>query len=363
MNTGKETITKLMIGTCLSNKGGITSVVALYYDMGIMDKTLYLASSKDGDGLAKIIMFAGFLWRLTITLLQHRELETVHIHVSQRGSVVRKTVVTVICRLLGLNQLRVFWHMHGSEFVDWFNQSSQWSQNLITWSVNQAHCLIALSEKRKQDLLAIIPTANVTVVYNPCKLQSQKQLSCFNGKERTSKQQSVHFLFMGRYGQRKGVFDLIEAVKQANNKHIKLSLYGDAAIYEVQALVNQYQLSDQIQVGQWIAGKEKHQVFLEADALVLPSYNEGLPMAILEALSYGLPVISTPVGGIAEAVQNNQNGFLIQPGDIDALAETLLFFVNNPARIKEMGQAGYQLAQKQFDSQIIAQKLKAVYQQ
>lgn len=348
-----------MIGPCLSSKGGITSVIQLYKTMGLMDGTVYIASVKDGSVFARAALFIKALLHFVQLLLFHPSINLVHMHVSQRGSVVRKGIFLLLSYWFGK---KVLWHMHGSEFIDWYQLSSPKLQTIIAQAVSSADCIIALSEKRKTDLLSIIPTAKVAVVYNPALLQKAEQLSCFSTNTQ-NKTTPIRFLFMGRYGQRKGVFDLIDAVAKANNPLIHLQLYGDADVEAVSALVQKHKLQQQVFVGQWISGDDKHQVFLNADVLVLPSYNEGLPMAILEALSYGLPVISTPVGGIAEAVTDGFNGFLIPPGNVNALAEKLLYFVENPQQIPVMGQAGYHHAQQTFKSSLIKDQIQGVYHQ
>ena len=88
----------------------------------------------------------------------------------------------------------------------------------------------------------------------------------------------------------------------------------------------------------WVSGAEKIDVFNIADIFVLPSYNEGLPISILEAMSYGLPILSTTVGGIPEIVENGVNGFLVEPGDKNALLEFLEVLVLNKTKRLEMGE-------------------------
>jgi len=351
----------LMIGSSLANKGGITSVIDLYRTTGLMDQVDYLTTTQDGPTLLKLWRFLCFLVSFITRLTRNPNIQVVHLHVSQRGSVVRKTIASLIAKRW---QKTVLWHMHGSEFTDWYHGSPSLVQQLIRWAVTRADGIICLSHQRKTDLLAIIPEAHVTVLYNPCLLQPPETLSIFSPLKR---QQDIHngdavrFLFMGRYGKRKGVFDLVTAVRLANHPQIHVSLYGDANRRVVQNMVDEYRLGKAITVGDWISGETKHQAFLNADVLVLPSYNEGLPMAILEAMSYGLPVITTPVGGIAEAVEEGENGFLIQPGDVTNLANKLLYFIKYPEQLSVMGQRSYSRAADTFELGGVVQQLQTLY--
>ena len=356
-------IRSLMIGTCLSNKGGITTVLNLYNEAGFMEDVRFLASSKDGESGMKIQMYLTFLGQLLTALILHPEIRLAHMHVSQRGSFVRKSVAFLICKLFGK---KVIWHMHGSEFIDFYQSAPPLYQRYIHGIVTRLDCLIALSQKRRRELLAIIPEARVKVVYNPSRLQDGAQISAHRAvaAQRTpSTEAPVRFLFMGRYGQRKGVYDLIEAVKLLNDPRLQVSLYGDVEVEPVKAAVHAANLDHQIHVHTWISGEDKHRTFLNSHVLLLPSYNEGLPMAILEALSYAMPVISTPVGGIPEAVLDGETGFLVEPGDVQALAERMRRFLEDPSLIQTMGQAGYQLAAEQFELSRVMSDLSHLYEE
>ena len=352
-----------MIGTCLSNKGGITTVLNLYQQAGFMEQSLYLASSKDGASLDKVLMYLQFLTQLVVSLISHPEIQIAHMHVSQRGSFLRKSLAFLICKAFCK---KVIWHMHGSEFISFYTSANGLYKAYINKIVTSLDCLIALSEKRKSELLGIIPNAKVMVVYNPCLLQGKEILASrkrLSQQDKTNESSFVNFLFMGRYGKRKGVYDLIEAVKLLNNSNIRVALYGDVEVEPVQAKVIEAGLSEQIQVNTWISGEEKHRVFSKSDVLLLPSYNEGLPMAILEAMGYAMPVISTPVGGIPEAIIDGENGYLVEPGNVKELAEKMRCFLEYPDLIQKMGQTGYQMAAETFElSKVIAQ-LSILYEE
>lgn len=97
-----------------------------------------------------------------------------------------------------------------------------------------------------------------------------------------------------------------------------------------------------------------------ADIYILPSYNEGLPIAILEAMSYTHPIISTPVGGIPEVVKDHQNGILVEPGNLEQIKEALLFFIKHPEVIESYGQKSYEIVQPYFPENVFLQ-LKKIY--
>ena len=100
---------------------------------------------------------------------------------------------------------------------------------------------------------------------------------------------------------------------------------------------------------------------LEADSYVLPSYNEGLPGSILEAMAAGTPIISTPVGGIPEAVIDGYNGYLVAPGDVDGLFDRLSRLCEDAERRSVMGKHSRELVIRKFDMANIVKQVSHVY--
>ena len=107
----------------------------------------------------------------------------------------------------------------------------------------------------------------------------------------------------------------------------------------------------------------KYKYYKQADIYVLPSYAEGLPMSILEAASYGLPIVATRVGGIPEIIDDGVNGFLIDPGDKGALTDRLLRLIENPELRSQMGRAAYQKVKEKFDVDTVVKQLDSLYQE
>ena len=103
------------------------------------------------------------------------------------------------------------------------------------------------------------------------------------------------------------------------------------------------------------------QVYSSLDALVLPSFDEAMPMCVLEALSAGVPVIATEVGEVPDLIQPNETGILVAPGDVDALAGSLLWMLDHPGRAAEMGARGRAMVQRSFSSDSMARNYESVY--
>jgi glycosyltransferase involved in cell wall biosynthesis len=147
-------------------------------------------------------------------------------------------------------------------------------------------------------------------------------------------------LALGRLGQRKGTYDLLCAVESLPahvRSRVHLRLAGDGEVDQVRAQVAARGLGDTVDVVGWLGPRERDEALRQADIFVLPSYDEGLPMALLEAMAHGLVPITTPVGGIPEAVTDGVHGLLVPPGDPAALARALHRLVENDTLRERLG--------------------------
>lgn len=343
----------LMIGTDPASKGGISSVIRMYEQGGLFKKSMYLSSYTDGGAIKKLLYYGGFLGRFLSTLMQKPSLELIHIHTASYASFTRKSLVVLLAKLFGK---KVILHVHGAEFSVFYQKSGFFRQKWISGILNRCDCLIALSTQWKQDLLKISPKANVRVLYNPTILRN---VSFEPGLPHQD--ESVKFLFMGRIGKRKGVYDILESMQRVNASNVEIHLYGDGEIEQLQTLVAQKGLENSVKVCGWIDGSRKDSTFRDANVLLLPSYNEGLPISVLEAMAYGLPVLATDVGGIAEAVEEGKNGFLIKPGECMELTERIERLANSADLRLKMGQAGYEIAAERFSLPVIIEQLESLY--
>jgi len=351
----------LMVGTDMQSKGGVSSVIRLYDQAGLFKSVKFMSSYRDGSTLEKCLYYLRFLVAYTHTLLTHPQLKLVHIHTASKGSFARKALVILLARLFGK---KVIIHMHGAGFAVFYQKMPLPFKWFTRFILRCSDVLIALSTQWKQDLYQICQHPDIRVLYNPTVLQTpvfqDSSLEKPIGSQRRN-EDLVHFLFMGRLGQRKGVYDIIKSAKCLKSDNIKIHLYGDGELEEVRQQVKAAGVADKVAVHGWIDGSRKDETFREANVLLLPSYHEGLPISVLEALAYGLPVLATDVGGIAEAVENGVNGYLISPGDCDVLANRMDQLAASSELRLEMGKLGYRMAADKFDLSVIMRKLEGLY--
>jgi glycosyltransferase involved in cell wall biosynthesis len=341
----------LMIGPDISSKGGMSSVIKLFQEnSSLSEKIIYLSSYKYKNPFIQIFFFWGFLTKYLFYLMTDNNIKLIHIHTASNGSFFRKSIIFYIAKFF---KKKVIMNVHPVNFVNFYNKSPILVKKIIENILNNSDSILVLSEAIKSKVSGICQNKNIQVLYNPIEV-----------KEIVRKDnEKINILFLGRLCEAKGVYDILEATKITQNNNFIINLYGDGNINEFKTIIKNNNIEDKILIKDWISGEEKDIVFEQSDIYLLPSHHEGLPMSILEAMAYGLPIISTPVGGIPDAVEDGVNGFLIQPGDSHALAEKIDILVNNKELREKMGQESYRIAKEKFDIKTITKQLHNIYNQ
>jgi len=151
---------------------------------------------------------------------------------------------------------------------------------------------------------------------------------------------------VGRLCEQKGQMLLVRAVQAvvAKGIPIHLVLAGDGEMRgEIETLIAANNLGSHISITGWINGDQVREVMLSARAMVLPSFAEGLPVVVMEAMALRRPVLTTYIAGIPELVRHGETGWLFPAGDVDALAAALeACLAAPPAQLEAMGEAGHQ---------------------
>lgn len=344
----------VMLGTRFDTMGGISSVVNVYRAGGLFERCriTYLATHCDGGARQKLSIFMRALFRFAALLLTGR-MGLLHVHLSSRASFWRKT-----CFLLPAYAFRIptILHLHGSEFAVFYEQEcGAVAQRLVRFVFNSASRVVVLSENWRHWVQGISHNPHVVAIYNPVVTPHQPR----PWQNRTP----GVVLFLGRLGKRKGVYDLLAAAQQVAVRcpALMLRLGGDGELEQVTDDARQRGLSERVALLGWVRGEDKERHLDEAWLYALPSYHEGLPMSILEAMAAGLPILSTPIAGIPEAVTDGVEGFLVPPGDTVALAARLEQLLTEPGLACRMGEAARRKVETTFSAETILPKIERLY--
>jgi glycosyltransferase involved in cell wall biosynthesis len=277
-----------------------------------------------------------------------------HIHMTTRGSAVRKSILCVLARRLGLP---VIVHLHGADFFDFQDRLARLPRALLRAALRQADTILVIGIAWRTRLvrdLGIDP-ARVTVVPNGVEAASPT----------TASRSPAHILFLGRIGERKGVGDLITALASPllapRSWTATIAGDGDGAAYaeRIAALGLDYRIS----MPGWQSAGQVASLLGSASILVLPSYHEVMPMAVLEAMARGIAIVTTPVGAVPEILRHGESALLIPPGAPDRLAEALARLIDNPADRIRLGEAARAVWAARLDATITASALQSIYRQ
>ena len=185
------------------------------------------------------------------------------------------------------------------------------------------------------------------------------------GADATPLTSARRLVCVGRLCEQKGQLILLEALRVLKDQGVRfeLVLAGDGEMRpEVETLVSRYGLSEQVRITGWIGSRQVREELLGARAMVLPSFAEGLPVVIMEAMALGRPVISTSVAGIPELVRPGLDGWLVAPGDVGALAGAIAEALSSDIqRLQDMGRSGRQRVNNRHDIDVEAAKLVQLF--
>lgn len=338
----------VFVGVHPGDKGGIASVLQLYRKH--FTKSRFFASRVSGEKWAFPFTVLRFIWFL-ITV---RNIRIVHLHGASRGSFFRKYTLFLVAKYLF--RKKVVYHIHGAEFHQFYTAAPGKVKKLVKHFIQHADVVVCLSDSWKAFFLKHFRPKKIVMVHNTVEQVMPAKTAQPGDK--------MIFLFMGKIGERKGIYDLLKAAAQLQMQYpgqFEVWIGGDGAVHALQALIETNGLKNVVQYKGWVSGEAKEMLFRQAQVFVLPSYNEGMPMSVLEAMAWHLPVIATTVGGIPELVKDGHSGLLIKPGDQTALHHAMAKFVQEPALALRMGDAAAGCVAARFVFDITKQQLAAIY--
>jgi glycosyltransferase involved in cell wall biosynthesis len=279
-----------------------------------------------------------------------------HVNITGRGSTIRKVIILTMARALGL---RYVLHLHDYDYAEYYRRQGAFLKKLILTMFGHAETVIVLG---RRDLDVLSQTLQVNrdrmivlhnavpdpgpdldrqpVPGNPCRL-----------------------LFLGRLSDRKGVPDLLRALASPSMKqqHWIATLAGDGPIDEFRRLAENLGIVERLSFTGWLDQGDVSALCAAADVLVLPSYAEGLAMSVLEGLSHGLAVITTPVGAHSEVIESEVSGILVPPGDVAALADALRRVIEDESLRSRLAKGARDRFLEGFDVRRYAERLEQLH--
>lgn len=332
----------------------VNSRVQLYYFPTVSNRP----SKKSGKFSLKNLLIAIEQFSRFSRSIRKFHPHLLHIHTSQGIAWLKDTAYIWAGKMM---KSKVVIHIHAADYSELYSNHPALVRAYTRYMLNKADAVIAVSDKWKARLSSIVTEAKIHTFMNCIQIPDETMAH-------PSDRKLSYGLFLGSIGPRKGAFDLIDAVgrinQNGNGVHIWLAGYeerqGDLEIARQKLAGHTFQ--DRCELVGVVTGPKKRDFLQRMDFFVLPSYNEGLPMAILEGMAQGRAIISTPVGGIPEVVIDGYNGFLVEPGDVQTLADRISTLANHPDLCDQMGMNSLEIVKQKLCVQTYVNRLIGVYE-
>lgn len=321
----------LMTGVNKSRLGGMWTVSNNYITNKEYNEKVdltYVATSTNGSIVKRIVcMLKGFV--NVKRELKSRKYDIVHIHMAEKGSVYRAS--RIVNMALKYNVKTVI-HMHAGPFMSWYDTLSTINKVKIKKMFDKTTKVIALGEYWKKQLETLIDREKIEVLYNGVAVP----------KSNRYQPESRNIIFMGVLKKEKGIYDLIKAIKYIDkelDEDIIFKFCGVDLEGDTKEVISDFGLENRIKLLGWVSGEEKEKIMEDAMISILPSYFEALSMTVIEAMAYGVPVITTNVSTMNELLDSTNQ--LIIPGDVEQLAKKILELVISKDKRKEISENQY----------------------
>ena len=255
----------------------------------------------------------------------------------------KKGVMCILGHIWGKRVVLSFRSELKSQRVD------RWFMGFKRWIVRCCDVLICQSDAAAQAAIDLLGARQEQIMVIPNWINSEFYQRAVQSSNTT---RPIAFVYVGRLETYKGLYELLDAAHnlQQEGEDFQLILCGGGS--QQRALEERCRtlgLETQVQFRGWIDKSALIDVFAKSDVFILPSYSEGLPNALLEAMASGLAVITTPVGGIPSVVDEPQNGLLVPAHDVTALAHAMLKLASDPAMVEEMGERNVERIARNHD--------------
>lgn len=345
------------VSTSVETRGGIATFVRTMRQTRLWSdwEILHIATHRDGSIFVRVLTFVRGAVTFVSTLVVDRP-DVVHLHTASYGSFLRKAVLLWISRVAGVP---VVVHVHGAEFEQFHDRCPRVVRRVIRETLEHANVVVALGDSWRCKLARIAPSARIVVVPNSVR---PRLLVPQSGEH-----DCVHVAFLGRVGKRKGVFVLLEAWAKVladggGGGRALLTIAGDGEVDRARCRVSELGLHDSVTVLGWLPPQRAAQLLDRSQVFVLPSLDEGQPMAVLEAMARGICIVASDAGGIPDLIDDTC-AVVVPAGDVDALTVALRRVLSDRDGRSRLGRSAWTRASTDFDVDVISRRFDALYRE
>jgi glycosyltransferase involved in cell wall biosynthesis/O-antigen/teichoic acid export membrane protein len=286
-------------------------------------KVYFLTTRGGGRRLSPLVTLLALVRLITACIVGRCDL--LHVNLGSNGSCYRKLLLLAVPRLFSRPYIV---HLHGSAFEPFWSSARPWVRRAIDQLFRDAAHVVVLSEAWRTLLARRLPGVRATVMANATPTPQSAPPAAG----------PLQILFLGELGPRKGASLLVEALAQlkgATPWRAVIAGEGDAGTLRRQAA--RLNLTSRVDFPGWVDAQAVQDLLSASHVLALPSFEEALPMAVIEAFAWGLAVVATPVGALPDIVWDRETGLLVAPGDVEGLACALDLLLETPTLRQSLG--------------------------
>ena len=368
----KNNIKVAMLGPLPPTIGGITTMVQNILNSSLASKVQFIPvqtmSRKHGTGdyeqesiLSKLRQVVQDMLHLIYVLI-FRSVDLVHIHTSlNRWAFHRDAAYLLVSRMF---RKKVFLHIHGGELNLFLKERSHFYRNCIIRILKKPDRIAVLSELQQKPFIENGFTREVRIFPNMVDLASMEQQGNFREMFGISEESVVILFIASHFTREKGIWELLRCVPpviKKNNKVVFVFAGDGSEQYAMERFCSENHCEKNVRFTGFLVRDRIVQLLHAADIFVLPSFSEGFPLVILEAMCAALPVIATHTGAVPEVIISGENGFLVKPGDEADLANKIETLIDDRSMRKKMGRKNLDKVMENYDIPVVAAKFEMEY--
>jgi len=368
----------LLVGPFPPTVGGITTCMLhiLTSDLNKQFDFIPFTTSRSNIGLIKeiydysLLFHIGFtnMFRSALITLIHlikfpiilimTKSEIIHINTTDYWVFWESSIYVIISKILSRKTIL---HIHATTFHKFYNNTNSMIKRFIIKTLKMTDKIIILSSRQKKLYMKFVSKNKLSVILNVTNYKIFQDQS----KRKLSESNVIKILFIGgEESKRKGIYDVIKAIPIVVNKfgeNILFIFLGRCNTNKLTDICKKKNIQKYVDFQGYVEEPEKIKVMNSSDIFVLPSYAEGLPISILEAMAAGLPIISTPVGSIPDVIKEDLHGYLIDPGDYYTLANKITLLAENSKLRNNMGEINKETILVEYDINLLVNKMSELY--
>ena len=334
----------LQIGASKKTMGGISTVLKAWENSHVWNKysCKWIESQDNRNLLFKIYYFIKSFFVSLITIPRYN---IIHFHTTPGRSIYVQMPIFILS-LLYHKKIIVELHVGNqlNKYID---------DKVFNWVLTRADKVVVLAYVWRRFLIDnfFLSDEKVIVLYNPAPV-----VPAYSDKDH-------YVLYMAYLVENKGYDIVIEAFSKLIKKYQdwKLIIAGSGEIERAKDLARQNGAEDRIEFRGWVSGSEKGDLWRHAGAYCMASYQEGFPMTVLEAWAYGTPLITTPVGGLIDVLEDGKNALVFPFGDVDELCSCFDKLFSSEELRKHLSDSSKQLVSKMFTMEVISKEIESFY--